>query len=605
MDFENIVNRIKGFAGEANKSLRSAAAKTAQAAVDGWEGILPKEGVAPSQPVPEANRIAPLQGQVVQPSGPQINVDSKGFARQEGQSLRNTALPPRNSPEANAFRASQAAYTPPGPNPATPTTPTPTEPVVTTKPSKPGLMARGLGGLARVAGPVAATTGVLAGSYDAIKNGPSDMDRTIGEEVIGETKPDDQIGEFLKSNVGAVSSAGRRIGNAMSFGFGLGDKAVGGLRDIIKGQPLGTTQFPDNAKPAAQPLYDGNAVNGPHTRGEIGEQTNGLRASNAGDIKTNQGPMSPEALMQGNAVPDEGYGAFSTNGKTQGLRPKTNGFNTNEIMIKNGMGPYAAPAQPQRTDLSHLQEMSKRGPAGAMAALAAYGGVSKLAQNATQNGLRRDAVTSNAQLKLAEMARNDYWKNNEDARATRNELRADREFANKTGNDTQKDNEAEILNRARDTTPVTEPGLLKDRNGQAYKDSIEKNAAKLKSDYEYSLQTEGKSLKTASQRDIQKLHIADELQNKVLASREGWRKQFGDYYGTNRFNSRNKNDFLPVSVEASPMPGTKWLILRSGERIPVHEAAGGGFNWTKPNDPVDRQLTDAILKADSLNKEKK
>lgn len=600
MDIDNLKERLQGFGTRVQNGLRRAA-----------ESWTTSPGAAP-QAAPEPIQIAPKQGQVVQPSGPTINVDSNGNARIQGQTLRspnlgaNPNIPPGGmSPEAAALRSAPASPPPPAVSATTPTTQS-TQP---TQPAKPGML-RGLaGGLLK--GGAALGLGVEA--VKAFQEGGNPMDAQIGDELaqarlaaeksfeaenptiakglrmaskltpqgmLGIGPKDDQ--EQLNGQsalYGTIAGTARRIGNGLSLGFNVGDKVVGGIRDLIKGQPLGTTSFNTGA-PAINPTVS-------YTEGKSAPPASSPQVANTGAIKTDQGDMSPEALMRGNAVPNPGYGAISTNGKTRGLRPS--GYTAAELGYLHGRD---NPGGSGGTDISALRALSKQGVFGGMAAMGGLGAIQRLQSNATSAGLRSQQIASTNALKLAEMERAERQKQIENARADRNELRQDREFANKTEQQNAADFDKELDSFA--AKNVGNAGLTE--SGGKQLQAAEK--AKLKEIAEYSVadskDAKGKpmSLKNLSQSQRQQLYEAMSIKRKVEEARSGWMQSAADYLGTGtRVDSKNAYGYMPKAVEPATRPGESWIVtMQNGNKIALKELAGGQFQVLGPNTPVDADM---------------
>lgn len=621
-------------------AFRAAADKTKAAAGLGAtaESALPEI-------TPTAKITTPLSSADIKPefrvpdateSGLKTAQDASGTAG-DVKSLRtaNTGANPNIkpggvSPEAKAFEAARTAQ------------PAAVDAGVGAKAaSKAGWISKGLSGLAKVAAPITAAVG----SYDALKNGTSNMDQTIAEEITASEKQshanlskqfprimaaNDAIGNALRIGTpeeaearanafrGSVINTTRRIGNAFVPNFlveNAGDKVVGGLRDMFNGNALGTTKFDaDPQQAAAQTTVENPALRSNESTAA------GLAAAQSGSIgnemPTNQGPQDPRQLLRGNAVPAQGYGAIRNNqtGATQGLGQQqalppgvpplpanatkeqaAAWINASNAAIESNNARSLRDQQVQSGGQGPvpqvLQDLVKQGPGGALAAGMAYGATSRLTKNKAEEATKNKALDVAAEghrLTAATAA----------AAAARAQANSDRDFNASQQAIRRGTFDTDIKNVA--TEMAGQPGT-KGTFGQGGVDSaghetkIKNLEASLRTDINHSLgnRRDGKKYEDLNQTEREQLFLAKKFKDKVVDSRGGLANKASNFFGNKRFDSKDLYSFMPSGAEGTVIPfqGGYKIQTQNGNTMFVKQAMGGGFNWTGPNDPVDADLS--------------
>jgi len=217
----------------------------------------------------------------------------------------------------------------------------------------------------------------------------------------------------------------------------------------------------------------------------------------------------------------------------------------------------------------------------ALANLQGYGAASRLAKNDAELGVKRGELQAKSDANRLAGVKTRL----EIAKEQRSTEAANEEQFSKT-----------LEGRARQK--LGDP--MVDGDGKvdpAYESKVKTRSAKLLDEYRHTAANmrdaagNKQTLGTLTQGQVQQIHMMDDIRNKLEKAREGLPKKIKDYMGTKRADSRDLNDYQPVGYEKSSMPGVaKWIVLKTGEKVPVTEIAGGGFTIFGPNDPMDKQL---------------
>lgn len=527
---------------------------------------------------------------------------------------------PAGSPEAQAFRAQQAGgggVPPTGTPPGTP---------------QPGLGARAMSGLRsfgqgamRLAAPVIG----IAGAVDAIKNPPGPMDDQLAREM-GEwsKKSGEDFGiEFpqgmqdtQRSLRGGLINVTRRIGNAAVPDFiaeRAGDKVVGGIADVLKGQAIGTTQFPtDEKKPADVPTTTQPETPAP-TSGTVGAPPaeDVLRRNDATGLRSGEGYVRGPGGVSSFAV-DKNIRDVPGPAATEEERNKA-AWRVHQL--ENQIQANRAMASPEAggTGVSLAgfrgQSVSPGGSGGgggrfgdafaALSQLQGYGAASRLAKNQADVDNVRAGLGLRAEANNIERQKFGYQM-----------AKDQRENDQKMEEKREKDADALIEGRARQKAGP--PGLIGIPGAQkldpTHEGKVKAAADKLKDEYRHTAanmrdaQGNKLTLGKMSQSQVQQIHMMDDIRNSLAESRETWKKKIPDYVGNKRADSRDLNDYRPVRTEPSSMPGvSKWAVLKTGEKIPVTDLGGGKFTVFGPNSPVDKQMMEMINEAEKQQKKGK
>lgn len=330
---------------------------------------------------------------------------------------------------------------------------------------------------------------------------------------------------------------------------------LGGARK----EPLTMTQAANTVIPGLVPTVEG-------TRNPTAVQGNADIAQeepqgNAPQGNAPPGYMSAEDVVKGPYVKlAEGEGAMKF-----GNRPAV-GLRTN---------PGEAQPNTRHTDISGLKDLARTGPVGAMAALSAYGSLQRMKSAHAGMNLRQQQI----QVQLAQAAQTQANSDREYKRAGETEQR------NIMNDDVEKDVIAA-------EPPQKVGGFGVGEKETDYNNRIRVATAKSRNDIKYGLAARGKSYEQLSSRDKSELFLSLAAKRNYESAQTKFGERFKNYAQTTN-NSRNPYDYLPSGAEGTIMPsqGGYNIKLRGGNTIYVQNAIGGGFNWTGPNNPVDKQLT--------------
>lgn len=314
-----------------------------------------------------------------------------------------------------------------------------------------------------------------------------------------------------------------------------------------------------------------------------------------GMIQTNQGMQTPDQLIDGTGVPASGTGAFRRTGG------KAVSVGTDGALFGGKLQPLAKNASPEeaqlwldksvalqnsevqgrealRKDLAQIQTGGRSpfdvgsGPAGAIAGLSAYGAMSRMEKNKADLGVRQDANTiarQKANFDMADKNRTDLRKTQEVNRGTM-----------------EKELEGYARIKAGDKQINELPGT--------YESRVKGELAKVRQDLDYSMgnRKDGRKLEDLSGAERQQFFLYKNIKDKVTDSRGQISQKFRDYFGNKQFDSKDAYSYAPTGVEDTIQNGLPALKVRlaNGNTMVVSSAAGGGWNLTGPNDPVDADV---------------
>lgn len=237
------------------------------------------------------------------------------------------------------------------------------------------------------------------------------------------------------------------------------------------------------------------------------------------------------------------------------------------------------------------------GAFGALSRLQGYGAAGRLAKNQSDADIARAGVGLRADANRLAAARLQHDMNKDS-----------RDYNLKVEESNEK--EADRLLEGRARQQIEASGPIDNATG-AHKEKVAAATAKLQDEYRHTAanmrdaQGRKMTLGKLSQSQVQQIHMMDDIRNKLDKSRDSIFKKLPEYVGNKRTNSRDLNDYQPVGYEKSATPGVaKWVVLRSGERIPVTDLGGGKFRIFGPNDPMDKQLLEMADAAEARKKAK-
>lgn len=571
---EGVMGWIKQHAGEAGKwadetlkkvGLRGEAAPAAPAT--------PGTGMAEYDATRDPSRA---HGPVRDPLVNAKNVTPPSGAAIDPATVR-TGFGPQGSPEAQAFRASQAGA---GAAPA------PAEGYVrgadgtlskaasgaeagAEEVAKKGMLRNmagkvgtGMGWLARNSLATAGLTASGMGAYDAIKD--------TSEGATYENRPEragkilaglnplpqaltDNITESIYGARGAASVGASPYDKRGSTDFG---KPGVGANQPVVAPPSGVADRED--------AQQGEAMRSAALRGPVTPPTP--------MVPTSAGPQTPQQVIDGTAVPAIGTGVIQRTGGPQGKGTAT----------AVGLRQPGQPEVPQKPDdLAALRRLGGQGAFGSMAALGGYGAISRMKKEEADLGLRTQA----AQMSVLKY-------NNEVARDKRDFDVKQEESGAKRFDDVLKQHSVEVTG-AQKTSMV--PGMSE--KPEEYKARVAQTEAKVKGDISYTLgDTAGsKKIGDLAPAEQQQLLMGSKMKGLVEKARESGAQWARDFFGNKRFDSKNLYSYMPADAEGTVIPfqGGYLIRTRNGNTLSVSKT-GGGFNFTGPNDPVDADVMSLV-----------
>lgn len=467
--------------------------------------------------------------------------------------------------------------------------------------AKAGLVSRGL----RYAGRVAAPLTFAAGVPDQLHNGATSMDDQIALELGSPSEG--AAGSAYRGVAGNAVSLARRTGNALTdFSwlpgagenqrFQGGDKVVGGLRDLFKGQPIGTTTF--DANPSA-----------PATTAKAQVATAAAAPQNKPVvIPTLRGAnVTPEQMMNGvdsqgrPHSPQAGFGAFQRT--TPGNRGEATALgdgsqDSYELSPEQRAYQYASQANmgPSETD----KALAGRG-AGATGLRGLASNVRanapQVADQAGQVADRNYSIKTGANRLAQARLYYDMGKDQRDFAAQR----SDKAFEHGVQANTVKDNNEKRLDKVIDefananssATSDTRPASV---GGRAREDYVKQEAAQHKEDVRYTASAHGIDVGSMRDSQLQTLLQASRIKQKYIASQGDAGQIIRGYFGGSVKDSRDLTSYIPDSVEPSSLLGAGgWVVhLPNGGKMDIKEATGGNFKIFGQNKAIDADMMQLI-----------
>lgn len=125
-----------------------------------------------------------------------------------------------------------------------------------------------------------------------------------------------------------------------------------------------------------------------------------------------------------------------------------------------------------------------------------------------------------------------------------------------------------------------DPARYKDDNA-GYEAAVKDQAAKFKSRLNFTLGARNRDISSLSDAEFNQYQMADDMKHRIETDQSGFWSEVKDYFGQNRYTSRNLDNYLPVAFDGST------LYFRGGNSAPIAAIAGGEFNLFGPNSPID------------------
>lgn len=556
-----VVDAVADAAKGATSSIREAASKVTPAAA----GRAAAHTVNAAEAIPGAVKDAAAKAQEgyrsVRPEAPEASTARGARAA---------------SPEAAAHTASRGTFPGGQPLPSGPTAP-----------AKPGLVGRGLravgskvGNFAKAAGAYAVPFAGMAGAYDGF-NTPTEQ----YEKRIGAGQSDSSVDSPALR--GLRDMGVRAAGIATDIGYNL--------------NPLNL--LPDSLNPMG-PGPDKSPID---RRGaNFGVPPGGVKSQgSATAIPTDQGPQEPRQLIEGTAVPAPGYGAFQRTGggphNFEGDRPGAEGVGPVVGLRPRGVAGFEGTKEGAERDYLRIQAQREanvqaappqaggtgvsigglRGQAGgprnameAIGRIAAYGAATRLAKNAADVGLREDAINVAREANLLTAASNTAKLRREDE---------------KQGNERL---DQVVRNAATERAGPVQTSMTGKELSATHKADTDKIYARMRGDVDYTVGKAKMKPGDMSTSQVQMLMTLAKLKDRAEVGRESKTQWARDFFGNKRFDSRDLTSYVPSKAEGSiiPFSGGYKITLANGNSVSVSAAAGGGFNFTGPNDPMDADV---------------
>lgn len=431
---------------------------------------------------------------------------------------------------------------------------------------------------AAVAGKALAAT---AGVPDQLQHGATNMDDTIALELGSPSEG--KAGSLYRGVAGNAISLARRTGNALSaipftsIEGKFGDKIIGGLRDVFKGQMLGDTKFEESQAAAPVP----SKVNDDRRQADDG--------TNGGITPLRSAPVNVsqyDAPLDGARVYGPGNAPTNLRGVQPDQVPNGGGF-------IQGPGGKVVPLGTARADYKGTPPVVRQAADGGARAQDVLpsgpnrytGGFMQALVDAKAAQAREHGAVTQAELGI---------------KASTADL-ARRKYIAERGDVNRKGIESLLASQAESEVPSDfGAGFATSKEGAAAKraDEVKTRGAKLRADVERSVANrgDGETIESLGPTHVQQLLLARKLRDKAEAARSGWSQQARDFFGASRADSGDLYSYMPHSVERATLPFGGGYIIRSknGNTMNIKAAQGGGFNWTGPNDPIDADIAELI-----------
>lgn len=501
---------------------------------------------------------ADSQGRVATEYGPSEGL--RGPASQPNPAWREGM-----SPEARAYQASRASPYPPAQPTGTPAGPT--------------ASTGGLRGFARSAAGKLGIAGTALAATDA------------GLKASEGDTPEQRQGLSTAQGFGTELYDTLSLGQGRRFAHGV-KRAIGAFPALRSDAPEDQPgRYPSGLRGIAARFGagwdEGNALEQRARAAQPGAPapqpaTNGQPPIEGGGslIPVNDGEggrARPDALLGSSLIPATGQGAF---------RRTTPG---NE-------GPATAVSSPGASPAENSYVASDRKPRGVRdAAIAPQPGV--FGEIANMQGLRQSAVAERMRQHDAQQnARLGVAQRGQDVAREGHILSADTarsRLAYEQGVQNRENFGKRLTAAANADVPAASAGVLGTEKGaQQSRDALVKQRADtLRERFEYSVgdRADGRRVEQLNPTEQNLLMDGNKYLERANASRDTWGSFFRNFFGDKQFDSKNVYSYIPKSVEPSALGG--YIVhFGNGNQATVPDVAGGGFNLTKPNDPVDADV---------------
>lgn len=458
------------------------------------------------------------------------------------------------------------------------------------QPAAPGRIATGL----RTAGKVAPALAVGAEAYDAtsnIMNGENPV-KSIGRAALrgGATLLGGAAGAL---GGGGIASVPLAVGGG-ALGYKLGDMAA----DYIFGQPPQAQPSMREApvRPGAAPAPAPEPVTGPQipVMSQPGEPG---------------GTARPEALMAPNSdlVPQAGYGGIKRTGVLTGVAPGAGPMGTDRNVVDrssagparglgNGDPTVVAPVQRLAYERAQAEEAARQENAPAAAGAGGLRGV-PIVRGRGITQFKADA--ENARNAVAMAGVDATRENNAAVRA---------QAAATLAHTRESENEKRVDQRTGDYVRAKNPAVAESlipgsKAQQDYEAKVKQQTSDVNERIRHTVSLTNGSVGALAEPTHSVLLKANDFRERAEEARKGALPWATDFFGNKRFDSKNLLSYLPARdgkggvKPALPEVFGYSVEMGNGNKVKVYKLAGGGFNLTGPNDPIDADAMELIKPA--------
>lgn len=374
-------------------------------------------------------------------------------------------------------------------------------------------------------------------------------------------------GGFLGGAAGAAAGGGI-ASLPLGIAGGVSGYKVG---DAVADQFFGPEATPAAAAPgvgAAQPAVTPPPQGPGVESGSVGGGFQPLRG---------KAQVDANAFINGTGVPQQGEGYIRNNqtGAVSQRRPGGNGVTPS---VDYGSAPSTS---------SGLRHLAGKGAFGGMAALGIQGAMDRMKSNSVNAGLRQQQIQATSELARARMGYEQY----KDQR----DFGVQQEDKNRGIADKEIEDYVKSVQPGQNIASATGIGGEKSAD---YTNRIGGEVSKLKDQINYTLgDSGGKRIGQLSGSQRQQLLMGAKMKSAIEKARGTPNQWASDLFGNKQTDSKNLYSYMPAGVDGSIIPFSGGIRVKTmnGNTMSLKNAAGGGFNFTGPNEPADADVM-ALLK---------
>lgn len=257
-----------------------------------------------------------------------------------------------------------------------------------------------------------------------------------------------------------------------------------------------------------------------------------------------------------------------------------------EQLADSGLRGGVQPAQGEN-DTAPLRKLAGKGAFGNIAALQGYGALERMKTNSVNAGLRSQQIQATNDLARARMSYEQY--------------KDQRDFGVQQEDKNRGIGDKDIEDYVKSVIPAPATGVLGvggEKQGQ-YGDRVGAEVSKLKDQINYTLgnRKDGKRLGQLGGAERQQLLMGAKMKSAIEKARGTPNQWTADFFGNKQADSKDLYSYMPAGVDGSIIPFSGGIRVKTmnGNTMSLKNAAGGGFNFTGPNDPADADVM-ALLK---------